>query len=315
MEEQEILLESGTNELEILELMLGNQSYGINALKVLKIAQYDESQITLVPKLHPSIIGNIRILEKSIPLVHLQKHLYEDQPPSETERPIVLLTKINSAVNAFLVDGFRRIHRVYWTDIQPPPMSLSMSGSEVTGIATLPGRDILMLDFESIITTIFGDMSPNRRSGNRGADADADARKSERGRIKLLLADDSIVIREGIAEKLEEAQYTNHRVYTNGQELYEAYLEIKREAEKAQKPITDYVQIVVTDIEMPVMDGLTLCKKIKESSPEITVIILSSMVNEQMEIRCRDVHADGSLAKSEIYKLIGLMDQFGTVHH
>ena len=134
-------------------------------------------------------------------------------------------------------------------------------------------------------------------------------RAAERPTKRIFLAEDSSTIRQAIVDVLHAGGYTHVTTFTNGRAAYDALCEAKRDAESTGADLSDQVDILISDIEMPQMDGLTLCKKCKrELALPIPVILFSSLINDQMARKCESVGADGHMAKPEIEKLIGLMD-------
>jgi len=312
MDDQEILLESGTNEFEILEFYLGNQSYGINSLKVLQIISYDPSQITKAPGSPSSVIGSIFVMDKFTTVIDLKTNIQKKVESPSERRPVLLITEVNSYIHAFLVDGIEQIHRISWDKVQPPSLLLTRSTKalKMTGVACLEDRDVIILDFEIIIGKIEGDIAPSRRSDDRTLSDEQIKKREQRKQIHVMLAEDSMMMRQLVVEKLKAEGYEQLTVFNDGLSLHQAYLTLINKAQQEGKTLKELLHIVITDIEMPRMDGLTLCKKIKDSTPEIPVIILSSMVNEQMALRCEFVGADANVTKQSIYdKLISLMDQ------
>lgn len=306
MEQQDILLEAGTNEIEVLEFYLGEQSFGINVLKIKQIIKYDATEVTPLPQTHSSVKGSFLFQGVSTTLVDLNTHINIPTTGNETLRRISLVCEFNRATTAFLTDGVDKIHRLSWAEIQPPPALSGELQNNVTGILILEGRQILMLDFESIVNTVNGGseafvIPPPLPSEER--------KRVARENIKIMAADDSQLVRKHLQERLTQANYTEITTHDNGLSLYNGVLELKRMAEKAQKVITDYLIIVITDIEMPGMDGLTLCKKLKNEIPQVHVLILSSLINEQLATRCREVQADAFLSKKELGHLVATVDQ------
>jgi two-component system chemotaxis response regulator CheV len=157
----------------------------------------------------------------------------------------------------------------------------------VTAIALADKREITILDFESITFNILGDEIFDSVKGQPSTDVQANLLSK-----KIYIADDSHVIRKKINLLLEKTGFTDLHFFENGQLIYDA---VTSGNEK--------VDLVLSDIEMPVMDGLTMCKTLKSSFPEIPVIIMSSMVNDQISVKCQSVHADASISKGEIDSL------------
>ncbi len=305
MDNQEILLEAGTNEIEILEFFLGTQSFGINVLKIKQILKYEESAVVPLPNSYHSVKGSFLFQGISTPLVDLNAHMNLPSLEDSAHRRIILICEFNHATIAFLTDGVDKIHRLSWEAIQPSPALSNRPQDNVTGILILAGAQILMLDFEQIVQTIGGD-TDTFMILPESLEAD---KRVKRENTKLIIADDSKLIRTHLEERLTQANYTGLTIFNNGSDAYDKVIQLKEQAMHEKKSITDYLIIVITDIEMPGMDGLTLCKKLKEEAPEIYVLILSSLINQQLAIRCKQVGADAYLSKKEINRLVKAVDK------
>ena len=135
---------------------------------------------------------------------------------------------------------------------------------------------------------------------------------SRRGSKKILMAEDSSVIRHGIESVLNDVGFTDLEVFVDGQDCYQRILDLKQNADEADKELPTSLHMLISDIEMPRMDGLTLCRKVKEGLgyADIPVLLFSSLINPPMEVKCDSVGADGYASKPEIDKLIGMMDHF-----
>ncbi len=133
MASQEILLESGTNELEFLTFVLGNQPFGLNVLKIQSIQQYDVSTLTQIPKAHRAMLGMILYREKTIPLIDLAAALDMETDHETNENQIVIITEFNNVVNGFLVSDVNRIYRQNWENFIPLGSTLGCAGKSITG--------------------------------------------------------------------------------------------------------------------------------------------------------------------------------------
>ena len=299
--ETNILLESGTNELEILEFTLGDNHYGINAAKVREILQYQ--QITPVPNSHPSVEGIFMPRETMITVINLRNCL---GMPNGEENGLFIITNFNKLDIAFHVDRVIGIHRVSWEEIIKPDSTINgQDGSVSTGVIKMENKLVVILDFESIVSTI----SPE--TGLRTADIDSlEAR--ERSDSRILIAEDSPLLSKLISDCLKKAGYTNLIITTNGQEAWDKICEMKAEGGN----ITEKLQCIITDIEMPLMDGhrLTkLCKSDDKIAP-IPLVIFSSLVNEEMKRKGEMLGADAQLTKPEIGSLVDAIDRLIEEH-
>ena len=290
-----ILLESGTNELEILEFTLGNNHYGINVAKIREILQYQP--VTPVPNTHPSVEGIFMPRDTMITVINLKRCI---GLPSSDEKGLFIITNFNKLDIAFHVDEVVGIHRVSWEEITKPDSTLNgQEGSVSTGIIKINNKLVVMLDFESIVSSI----SPE--TGLRVNDIDTMVERS-RSDSPILIAEDSPLLSKLITECLRKAGYDKLIVTQNGQEAWDKLCELKNAG-----TVTKNVHCIITDIEMPQMDGHRLTKLVKSDSvlKEIPLIIFSSLVNEEMKRMGEQLGADAQLTKPEIGQLVDAIDK------
>lgn len=292
-----ILLESGTNELEILEFLVGNNHYGINVAKIREILPY--SKVVPVPNANPVVEGIFMPRDEVITSIDLAKVL--NLPASTNEAgDLFVVTYFNHTNAAFHVHSVAGIQRVSWADIIKPDAALSSQGNGVaTGIIKLDGRLIILLDFEKIIA----DISPATTLKIEEVDA-LGAR--ERSNQPILIAEDSPLLSQLIQDCLKRAGYSNLIVNMDGQEAWEKIEKFAQEGTLADK-----VKLVITDIEMPRMDGHHLTKLIKTNGKTsfLPVIIFSSMISEDMMKKGAGLGADAQITKPEIGTLVGEIDR------
>ncbi len=295
--ETNILLENGTNELEILEFTVGNNHYGINVAKVREIISYQP--ITPVPNSHRSIEGIFMPRDTIITAINLERQLgMLDTPVKPTD--MLIITNFNMLNIAFHVHSVLGIHRVSWADIIKPDATLSSNNQGLaTGIIKVDGKLIIILDFEKIVT----DISPE--TGLKVSEIERLGTRSKREE-PILIAEDSALLSKLIVESLSKAQYTNIIVTSNGQEAWDKLNEFKEKGN-----VHDKVKCVITDIEMPLMDGHRLTKLIKTDDvlKEIPVVIFSSLVNDEMKAKGVALGADAQLSKPDIGNLVKIIDE------
>lgn len=290
-----ILLENGTNELEVLEFTLDGNSYGINVAKIREIIPYQA--VTPVPNAHPSVEGVFMPREVMITAIDLKNCLQRGQ--SEPQG-LFIITNFNELNIAFHVDTVIGIHRVSWTEIIKPDGTISNSEDGIaTGIIKKDGKLIIILDFEKIVT----DISPE--TGLKITDIDALGERS-RNETPILIAEDSALLNKLIVESLKKAGYVNINHTENGQEAWD-YLS----QWKAEGSIDKNCKCVITDIEMPQMDGHRLTKLIKsdDALKSLPVVIFSSLINDEMRRKGEQLGADAQLTKPEIGKLVETIDE------
>ncbi len=289
-----ILLESGTNELEILEFALGNNHYGINVAKIKEILQY--SQVTPVPNSHPSVEGIFMPRDVMITVINLRRCL--GMPDSEVDG-LFIITNFNKLNVAFHVDQVIGIHRVSWEEIIKPDSTLNgQDGSVSTGVIKMKDRLVVILDFESIVSSI----SPE--TGLRTADIDS-LQARDRSDSRILIAEDSPLLGKLITDCLKKAGYQDLIMTGNGQEAWDKICELK-----ARGTLLEDIQCIITDIEMPQMDGHRLTKlcKADDTIKRIPLVIFSSLVNEEMRRKGELLGADAQLTKPEIGMLVEAID-------
>lgn len=290
-----ILLENGTNELEVLEFKLDGNAYGINVAKIKEIINYMD--VTPVPNAHPSVEGIFMPRDTMITAIDLKNCL---QRGVSEPGGLFIVTNFNKLDIAFHVDSVVGIHRVSWREIIKPGTTISTSEDGVsTGIIKFDDRLIIILDFEKIVTDI------NPETGLKVADIEE---LGERHRIDvpILIAEDSPLLNKLIVDSLHKAGYVNLIHTENGQQAYDVIQECKKEG-----TLKDHVQCIITDIEMPIMDGHRLTKLVKsdEETKDIPIVIFSSLVNDDMKRKGEALGANAQLSKPEIGNLVRVVDE------
>ncbi len=290
-----ILLESGTNELEVLEFTLGNNHYGINVAKIREILTYQP--VTPVPNSHPSVEGIFMPRDTMITVVNLKRCL--GMPENAEGEGLFIITNFNKLNIAFHVDTVVGIHRVSWEAIIKPDSTINTEqNSASTGVIKMENKLIIILDFEKIVT----DISPE--TGLKVSDMEH-LTDRERCDSPILIAEDSPLLSRLITDCLKKAGYTNLIVTMNGQEAWDKLTQYEKEGNVREK-----VHCIITDIEMPLMDGHRLTKLVKTNDvmKKIPVIIFSSLVNEEMRLKGARLGADAQLTKPEIGNLVEAVD-------
>ena len=290
-----ILLENGTNELEVLEFKLDGNAYGINVAKIKEIINYQE--VTPVPNAHPSVEGIFMPRDTMITAIDLKNCL---QRGVSEPGGLFIVTNFNKLDIAFHVDSVVGIHRVSWREIIKPGTTISTSEDGVsTGIIKFDDRLIIILDFEKIVTDI------NPETGLKVADIEE---LGERHRIDvpILIAEDSPLLNKLIVDSLHKAGYVNLIHTENGQQAYDVIQECKKEG-----TLKEHVQCIITDIEMPLMDGHRLTKLVKsdDDTKDIPIVIFSSLVNDDMKRKGEALGANAQLYKPEIGNLVRVVDE------
>ncbi len=292
-----ILLESGTNELEILEFKIGDNHYGINVAKVREILQYQP--ITPVPNAHPFIEGLFMPRDTIITVVDLARSLSLKSTVSPSD--MLIITNFNNMHIAFHVHQVIGIHRVSWAEVNKPDRTVnSTENSAATGILKLDNKLIIILDFEKIVS----DISPETTLKTSEIDKMGDRNLND---ADILVAEDSPLLNKLIADSLNKAGYLNLHLCNNGQEAWDKLVQWHHEGDD----ILNHVRLVLTDIEMPLMDGHRLCKLIREQKDfdDLPIVIFSSLINDEMRRKGESLGVNAQITKPEIGKLVGVMDE------
>ncbi|MDU5741672.1 MAG: chemotaxis protein [Clostridium sp.] len=293
----DILLESGTGEVEVIEFRANDVNYAINVIKVKEIIDMPASGVTKMPESKKEIAGLILCRDEILPVIDL-KYILNREKSSELGQRLIVC-EFNKVKVAFNIDDIIGVHRIKWSDIRKP--NNMFDESLAVGNIVLNGKIIVMLDFEKIVT----DISP--KSGI-SEDRLVSVEYKDRSELKLVLADDSPLIRKLLKETLTKAGFTNMKIFDDGEQALD-YLEgLKKDLGKS---FVKEVQLLITDIEMPQMDGLTLTRKVKEDEvlKRLPVIIFSSLITDDLRHKGESVGADAQLSKPEIEELIGVVDQ------
>ncbi|MCG7312963.1 chemotaxis protein [Priestia flexa] len=293
-----ILLESGTNELEIVEFSVDTIRFGINVIKVREII--NPVTITPVPNSHSYIEGIIELRGEVLPVVDVAKAL--KRPASnQPAKDKFIVTEFNQQKIVFHVHQVTQIHRISWMEIEKPSDLYQGLETQITGVVKDESDMILLLDFEKLVTDVNPeagiDQSKIKRLGQR-----------QRSSKRLVVAEDSPLLRKMISDTLETAGYANTEFFENG---YDALLYLQSLVELGHA-IEDEVQLVITDIEMPQMDGHHLTKKIKEDDrlSALPVIIFSSLITEDLRHKGKMVGAQAQVSKPQIGELVQMIDEF-----
>lgn len=291
-----ILLESGTNELEVLEFTIAGNHYGINVAKVREILSMTD--ITPIPNSHPCIEGIFMPRDTIITVINLVKALGFSEK-SDRRSDMLIITNFNNLNIAFDVEQVLGIHRVSWQDIVKPDSTVNAPGVGIaTGIIKKLESLIIVLDFERIVEEICPEtsikMSQIRQLGER-----------ERNNIPIIFAEDSPMLQKLVTDALTQAGYTNLNIFANGQEAWDKLQQLKKNNG------VDYgAKCIITDIEMPQMDGHRLIRLVRsdEALKHIPIVVFSSLINEDMKRKGERLGADAQISKPEIGQLVQCID-------
>lgn len=291
--QHDILLESGTNELEVLVFHIDAQRYGVNVAKVREVIK--PLDITSLPHTHAAVLGVFQLRNTVIPAINLKRCLGKE--PSVPPESKIIIMEFNDTRMGFLVDSVEQIYRVSWQDVASIPDLEGVNDAPLTSIAHIGDNIILMLDFEKLVFDIGGVDLFERNARNIVGNV---ARNDRR----LLLAEDSHIMRKLIKDNLHKAGYSNVTVCTDGQEAWDTLQQSV--IQDGQCPF----DLIITDIEMPRIDGLYLTRRIREHPglKDLPVVIFSSLVSADNQKKCESVGADAQITKPQLAKLVDLVD-------
>ncbi len=291
-----ILLESGTGEVEILHFTVAGVHYAINVVKVKELLQIEN--IAKIPNSHPAVSGISLIRGEMISIVDLL-YVLENQKNPNVKTSMTLVCEFNKIKVGFAIETVLGINRIGWNSIMKPDDITS--NSLIIGNINLNNQIIMLLDFEKIVM----DINPNT---GINMDRIKDIEVKDRSKIKVALADDSPMIRKVLLDTLTKAGFMNLKFFDDGMQTLE-YLTML--ADKKGENFMSDIDLLITDIEMPQLDGHALTRRIKEHKilKNLPVIIFSSLITDDLMHKGDAVGADAQMSKPEIANLVKLIDK------
>lgn len=291
-----ILLESGTNEIEVMEFTINESLYGINVAKVKEILV--SQPVKHMPHAHPAVEGIFKPRDKVITVVDLPTYLLGEVGEKKS-KDLFIITNFNKMNIAFRVHTVVGISRISWKSIQKPDKTVA-GGNEgiATGIAQCGDDLVTILDFEKIVAEI----APETTIQMSEIDQLGERKRSD---AVILVAEDSVLLSKMIEEALHKSGYVNTRMFPDGSKLWEFLNSLR-----GRDNLDDEAALIITDIEMPQMDGHRLTKLVKDDKDfkHLPLIIFSSLITEEMRRKGKELGADEQMSKPEIGKLVHVMD-------
>lgn len=305
---KKILLETGTNELEIVEFRIdecdskGNVVpcyFGVNVAKVREIIRLPN--LRKVVNSNAAVSGMIKLRDQVITLIDLAKTLNKNTEGLVADRVIVL--EFNRVIVGILVHSVSRIYRISWENVEPPVRAIH--DANITGVVKMEDRIILILDFEKII----GELSSTMALSAPSEELMLAHSTINRGEKTILVADDSNFIRHTICGSLRQAGY-NVLEAENGEEAWDIVTATREKCVQSGAHISTLLNLIITDIEMPRMDGLHLTALIRKESTlnDVPVVIFSSLASEDNKARWKDLGASDILTKPDLPNLVEKAD-------
>ncbi len=310
MKQSNILLESDTNELEIVEFRIDEMDchgtvvpcyYGVNVAKVREIIRLP--QMSRVVNARPGVEGMIKLRDKVITIINLATVLNKATGDLVADRVVVL--EFNNLMVGVLVHSVSRIYRISWKNVEPP--AAAVHSDEVTGLVKMDDRIILVLDFEKIVAELCSE------SALKPLDSlllSRSVSNPERAEKTILVADDSVFIRKTLCNSLRSAGYTVVEA-ENGAVAWNIVQQTMQKASAEGNQFRDHIRMLITDVEMPQMDGLHLTSLVRreESLKGFPVAIFSSLASEDNKRKWIGLGANCILTKPDLPKLVDVVDE------
>lgn len=289
-----ILLEAGTNEMELLVFRLDKVPFGINVAKVREIIQ--RRQTINIPHAPVAVEGSFRLRERVLTLVNLGTYFSMEGEKVREGSGMIIVVEFNNISCGLLVDTVEVIHRLSWDQIQAPSTYLMNLNAPVTGTAQVDNETVLIADFETIIGDILGLQSAK-------VDDIPENEDIQPKDVRIILADDSALLRTSLKKILNTHGYDNLTICTDGQQAWDTMLE---HADEPNGPF----DLILSDIEMPRMDGLHLTMKIREEPKfqHLPVVLFSSLINEDNARKCQAVGANAQVSKPNSDELVMVIE-------
>ena len=292
-----------TSALELMEFTMAGDAFGINVAKVTEIMRH--TPITPMTLSHPCIDGVFKPREKLITVINLPRYmaLAESEDPSND---MFMLTNFDNVNAAFLVHTVEGMHRINWSDVErPSSIVYGSNDSVVTGTTKIDNRIITIIDFEKVLYDI------NPETGLQISEVIRLGERLENPK-PIVVVEDSVFLKKMLIESLEAAGYTNISSFDNGQDAWDYLIKCRSECHANITPIEKKVSILITDIEMPRMDGHHLTKLVKQDDilSKIPVIVFSSLIDETQKQMGENLGVNAHLSKPQIGKLVTTIDEW-----
>ena len=292
-----------TSALELMEFTMAGDCFGINVAKVTEIMRY--TPITPMTLSHPCIDGVFKPRDKLITIINLPRYM----ALAESENPVhdmLMLTNFDNVNAAFLVHTVEGMHRISWSNVErPSSIVYGNNDSVITGTTKIGDRILTIIDFEKVLYDINPEtglqISEVHRMGER-----------QQNHKPVVVVEDSVFLRRMLIESLEAAGYVNITPFDNGQDAWEYLQKCRSECLANITPIEKKVSIIITDIEMPRMDGHHLTKLVKSDDVlvKIPVIVFSSLIDEAQKQQGERLGVNAHLSKPQIGKLVSTLDEW-----
>ena len=291
MEEvRKVITEVGTNEWQVVVFFLGEQTFAINVDKTREILPWTGCRS--IPDAPSSMIGITSVRGEVLPLMDLRKHLgIASKVPLESSK--IIIAEFNEIKLGFVVDSVERIYRINSEELDSS-LTGTFLGEYVLYVIKRDHRNVLLLDYEAIVQSINPSLSeryaldPARARTLTEELGDLDA-------YRILVAEDSPLIRKQLQNVLSQGGFNNVVLVGDGKDAWDRLSETP-----------DGYSLLVTDVEMPRLDGLALTRRVKENAAmkSIPIVVFSSIMAKDIKIKAASVGAEAQITKPEINDLV-----------
>ena len=275
----------GQNRLELLLFKLGGiQRYGINVFKVKEVLQCPP--LTAIPKLHSAVRGIAHVRGETISIIDLNLATGSSRPIENIEERFIIITEYNRSIQGFLVGSVERIININWEDILPPPNGVGRY-NYLTAVTEIDGDLVEILDVEKILDEIAPVNTEVAAEVIAQVPAEAMANK------RILIADDSSVARKQI-QRAVTALGIECDVVKDGKEALDVLLDVAK-----TQPVIEKYALMISDVEMPEMDGYTLTAEVRanQALKDLHIILHTSLSGIFNQAMIEKVGADDFIAK------------------
>ncbi|MDR1874711.1 MAG: chemotaxis protein [Synergistaceae bacterium] len=291
-EVKKVITEVGTNEWQVVVFFLGEQSFAINVDKTREILRWPGCRV--IPETPRAMIGITSVRGEILPMVDLRVFLgIESQTPLDQCK--VIIAEFNEVKLGFVVDAVERIYRINSEDLDSS-LTGRYLGEWILYVIKRDARNVLLLDYEAIVQTISPQLAIQQQLDP------AKIREMMEGtgighpsEYRIVVAEDSPLIRKQVRDSLEAGGFTNLVICADGKEAYDVILQD-----------ADKVDLLITDVEMPRLDGLALTRRLKENEAtrDLPIIVFSSIMAQDIKVKAASVGAKYQITKPEISQLV-----------
>lgn len=289
-EVKKVTTEVGTNEWQVVVFYLGDQSFAINVDKTREILRWPGCRE--IPETDSSMIGITSVRGEVLPMIDLRISLgIKSETPLEDTK--VIIAEFNESKLGFVVDAVERIYRINSEDLDDS-LTGSYLGQWVLYVIKRDSRNVLLLDYEAIVQKIIPQLSITSNV-NESRIKEITSELGDLSAYHILIAEDSPLIRRQLEDVLTNGGFSNIKIVTDGKVAHDLLI-----------VDGEHFDIVITDVEMPRMDGLALTRKIRENNAtkDIPIIVFSSIMANDIKVKAASVGANYQITKPEINELV-----------